>query len=538
MVPVAGLVVLLGLLGVYRWTLIDRGHFNWGDELCYLPASDLIDSVSRGEFAEAGVHLFEAGRDVPPARPGFVLISVIPTLAQRGVEALGGAARDTVRSFDVASAFNVLVTLGITACLFGVGRRWTGSAWAGLLIAAVYSLLCNANVWIRHLLPYAESLLIFLGALYILSPAKKISGRRTAVAGVLSGFAYACYPGHYAFVLINAVVATLRSRSRVLSPALFAIAFVSVIGAFEAAAQMTGRSYLQDLRSLSGTISMGDPKEGFVFLWHYLQDVETVVGIMLLALFLAFAGLVLWRRSANIPPAARIAMVAAIVCYLFHASMGVLVGRMVWYGRVLMMYLPFLVGGAVLMVFHVRWVWGRRILVGSLLAASAVSFATFAVEYRQVVYPADFLQETMTALGRDVRYPPNALWGRPQLDPPETIERFDPALSMVTDTRPGGSDKYVSLVSHDAAAARRPEFICTNFKYLWYVRERYDRFEPPPGYTLVGEALHPEAFRAAWYEGRKPWERRRIQQRQYKMRIYRRGGDGTRIAEAAGGLGR
>lgn len=45
--PRTWLVVLLALLAVYRFSLIDRGHFAWGDELRCLAAGRLVDALSR-----------------------------------------------------------------------------------------------------------------------------------------------------------------------------------------------------------------------------------------------------------------------------------------------------------------------------------------------------------------------------------------------------------------------------------------------------------------------------------------------------------
>jgi hypothetical protein len=278
---------------------------------------------------------------------------------------------------------------------------------------------------------------------------------------------------------------------------------------------------------------MGDPREGYVFVWHYLRDVEGIVGVLLLGLFGVFILCVLWRRNVRLSPASRVAMVAAVGCYLLHASMGVFAGKMVFYGRVLLIYLPFVVGGAVIALGHIQSLRLRRWCVGALCAASAISFSQFALTYARVVYPAEFLQETMAGLGREIRYPPSALWGMLNADPKATVERFDPELMMVADTRPEGSDAYVHLASHRVGHGQCPRFICVNLKYVGYVRDRYDRFVPPDGYALIAEAPHTELFPACWYEGRKPWERRRIRERRYTMRIYERTDGTERLTSAS-----
>ncbi len=531
--PRAWLAVLLVSVGSYRLTLIDEGHFNWGDEDRFLSASDLVDAVANGAYRDAIVHLFEARRSVPPGRPGFVLVSTLPVAAQRATGVLMGIEADTPQYYDVASAFNVIVSLGITCCVFMLGRIWTGSPWFALLMAAVYSLLCNANVWIRHMVPYPESLLLGLLALWLVSARGGADSLcRVALAGLLTGLACACYPGHYAFVMINAAVVFVISDHRIAKLMTFGLGCTTTIAIFEALSGLVGRSYLEELQLLSGAINMGDPREGYVFVWHYLRDVEGIVGILLFGLFGVFILRILWRRNVRLSPAPRVAMLAAIGCYLFHASMGVFVGKMVFYGRILMVFLPFVVGGAVIVLAHIEPPRIRRWCVGALMAASMISFGQFASTYVRVVYPAEFLQKTMAGLGREILYPPSALWGMLNADPTATIERFDPELMMVADTRPEGSDTYVHLASHRVAHGQRPRFICVNLKYVGYVRDRYDRFVPPDGYALIAEAPHTELFPAGWYEGRKPWERRRIHERRYTMRIYERTDGGERVTSS------
>ncbi len=524
--PRVWLTLLILGLACYRLTLIGSGHFFWSDERCYLPAADLVDAASAGDFRAAATHLFEARGKLPPSRPVFVLVSVLPTLLQRISAPLLGIDPNTPQYFDIACAFNVLVTLAITLFVYALGRLWTGCPWFALLIAVVYSLLSGANVWIRHLAPYNTSLLLFLSGLWLLSTKPRPDKRdwvRVMLAGLLTAMGFACYPGHYAFVLINGVVAFARSRRWIGSAVVFGASSAAVIGMFELLAHVAGRSYIRDLTMLSGGgVAVGYPGEGFAFLWHYLSDVEGAVGITLHWLFVAFVLLILWRRSATIPRTARAALLAAVGCYLFHASMGVFGGSMVFFGRVLMIYIPFVVAGSVLALMNVRSDAFRRICVGGLICGSAVSFIQFAVPYSRIVYPAEFLQDTMTNLGRDIVYPSNVLWGYVDGDRAETVESIDPELTTVVDPRPDGTDSYVWLASHTGAWETGTRFIAVNLKFLWYVRGRYDRFTAPPGYELVAEALHPEVFPATTYEGRKPWERNRIRDRRYTMKIYER----------------
>jgi len=167
--PRTWLVVLLALLAVYRFSLIDRGHFAWGDENRYLSAGRLVDALSAGDYRGAVGHLFGAGPGAPAARPAFIFISVPADLFQRAVGTLRGIGPESPAYYDAASALTVIVTLGVTWVVYVIGCVWTKCRWYGLLAAVIYSLLCNANVWIRHLVPYNVSMLFGLWALWSLS---------------------------------------------------------------------------------------------------------------------------------------------------------------------------------------------------------------------------------------------------------------------------------------------------------------------------------------------------------------------------------
>jgi hypothetical protein len=325
--------------------------------------------------------------------------------------------------------------------------------------------------------------------------------------------------------VIVGLVALAVSERRLLTAVSFVGSAAAVAGMFEALAQFAGTSYIRSVFKLSDTVTMGLYSEGYVFVWRYLRDVEGLVGIVLFVLFVGFAGLSLWRREVSLPRAARVAMIAAIFGYLVHASMGVFFEKMVFYGRVLAMYIPFLVGGAILGLVHLRRPRLRQVGICVLITASAWSFMTFARGYNEVRYPAEFFLTTMAERGLGGVYSPHVLWDLSEAGQAGAGDQLGPEFTMVADSRPDGSDIYIQLASHEEARMSGARFIGVNLKWMFYIRERYDRFEPPPGYTLIAEAPHPNALPAVGYEGHKPWERKRLRERRYTMRIYERVAD-------------
>jgi len=515
-------VFVVGLTG-YRLTLIDRGHFFWGDEVRYLSAAALLDDFQVGEYRGGAGRLFESF-----ARPGFVLASLIPAGAQRLWAFLAGVGYNTPASFHVVSAFNVLVSLGITLCMFRLATAWSASRWHALFAAIVFSLLCYSNFWIRHLMPYYLSLLLYLHALTLLSMAAESPPRllrRAAWAGALSAFGHLCYPTYYLFMVIN--VAVLLAVSRLGRAVLaFTGAAAGVVAAFELIARFGRTSYVSEMtKALAAHArqrTQGCFEEGFVFAWRYLHEVEGVIGVALFVLTVGFVANLLWRKAVVIPRAARVAVATAVACYLLHASLSVFLHKTIFFGRILGMYLPIVVCSAILALTHIPWRSVHAAGVAGLMAASAWSFGSFAIEYAKVVYPADFLLSTLAADDYRTNFPPGVLWGHSD-SRPDSVEELDPQIVMVSDQRKDGAEcPLIYHASHETAYQSGARYIGVNLKWVFYYRDKDDAFTPPLSYRLLASAASPIGLAATGFEAYRPWERKRQVERQYVMRIYGR----------------
>lgn len=527
--PTLWLVLLLIAVAGYRLTLIGSGHFFWGDEVRYRYAETMADALLEGDFRTAAAQPFEP--DVW-GRPGFIIIGVLPALAQRAVGSLLSIERDTLAYYNTVSVFNVLVSLAVLLCVFRLGRLWTGSPWYGLLMAGVHSGLCSANVWIRHLMPYNLSLLLFLLGLLVVSSeraSRNGSFVRGVIVGALSAFAFACYPTYYGFGVVNAVVLLVVSPRRVLPMAGFIMGSLGIVGVLEALSRFGDMSYFDAVTcstlAYAAQKSHGFFGEGYVYAWRYMRDVEGVIGVTLFILFGVFLAMVIWRRGSRVPRAARAAIATAVAGYLWHASMSTLMHKGVFFGRFLGMYLPFVIAGTVLALMHIDRARTRRLAVAGLVLASLFSFVSFARAYAGLHYPADLFLTTMAKQNAGVNFSPWVLWGFTG-GKADSIEELDPRFAMVMDARPEGSeDPLLYLSTYEEAATGGAEFIGVNLKWTFYYRQKDTRFEPPAGYEEIARAESPTAFPATGYEAYKPWERRRLVRRRYAMRIYKRKAD-------------
>ena len=543
------MVALLGLLvcvGGYRLSLINAGHFAWGDERYHLPAEDLVNHLAIGEWGTATAQLFEARGPVPAARPGYVLLATVQVAAERAWADLQGIPRDAPAAFDAASAGNVIVTLGISLCVYLLAFTWSGGSSATAWIACFcYSLLANANMWIRHLVAYDEAMLLLLLGLCLpaLTGTRRYQANRNGeqldsvesktrtawgiplLAGLLTGMGFACYPGYYTFVAINTAVAYAAYRR--LSPVIFFLAGGGCVAIFfELLAQSVGASYLKNLGTLGGTITMGHPPETLLFLPKYLVAVEGPIGIMLMVL----AGMLVTARVLGIvlrPPAvAMVAFSAAVGGYLFHAFMGTCLGRMVFYGRLIAMYLPFLVLFVAVGLAWCRHQAWKRAGQALLVVTAVYSFVSFATQYAAFTYPADLFFATVPPNGDSDSMPAHVLWDVPDSLSPSPAPQRDRRFVMVTETRPQGADVYVHLDEHAAIDQRKAEYVGVNLKWMFQIKNKDAPINDLEGYEVIAEAVHPSAAPWVVFEGFKPWERKRLLDRRYHMRVYGRQSSG------------
>ncbi len=379
---------------------------------------------------------------------------------------------------------NVGVTLIVLLLIYSLVRRWTRSGWTALTTAMVHGLLFNTYAYVRHLLPYDESLALFLCALLIIireesSPNYPI--RSGVLAGVLSGLGFACYPGYYAFPVILAAVCLGMSWRRTGRLTAYAASSAVVLGAFELLTRVSGTSYCAEIVELPSTIAMGDFSEGYFYVGRYLRDVEGAAGVTLLVLFGVFVALMVWRRGPDLPRSLRVSILTAVGCYLWHATMGAVFHYMVFYGRLLHMYMPFLVLGAVMTLTRLPRARYRAVGLGVLLVVSIISFVPSAKEYCALVYPGELFESTVAECDLPIGDPARRLWVRSggRIEYPAIQDR--PLVVMVMEEWPDGLRGYVHVASHREARTSEAELIAVNVNWMFLPDSPEAPLVPPPG---------------------------------------------------------
>ena len=513
--PGSKLIAFLLLLTGARLGLVGKGTLALVDEQRYVTAMLGLRAMGAGH----GLEFLRAINSLG-ARPGDGLWRALPGLGQAALLLGFGLNPNAPPSLVVPQVFNVLV-MGLNGLLlYGVYRRFFRPGWA-LLGAALYASLVNTNLYLRHLLPYDHALFFFLLALWLLlARTGKKPGRWPWAVGLLSGFSYAVYPGYFlgpAVLLALGALLALGPRAPAGGPAgprwlrlgpvaAQAAGVGAVLLLLEGLSRAAGTSYLASSRYMATTITQGSFAEGFSFVGTYCGQVEGWWGLALLAL--GGAGLLL--RAGRLradwvlpgPAGARARLLTGLLLlgflgWLGYAGAVFFAHKLVFYGRILHFFVPFIVLGALVALRAIgRVARGPRWLLAGTAALALGQFGTFWAAYRAVDYPADVAYDHGIRDARQVAATPTT-----GCDANLIFYRvFGPRL-------------------RGQPTAGRPRYRLVNFAYL-YPLSCYRPLAPAAG-PVVAAVPYFMKYPAYQFEGHDPAQRARLQNHPYAFEIIR-----------------
>lgn len=480
-------------LAGYRLLLIQSGQLYWPDEYRYLHAPHLLDELRKGDLVSALYWVFGSGatRIGVAAAPTYVFLSSIPAAFQGIANVFLGLQPDDPWFYRIPGVANVIVSLVIALLFYQIAWRLTSERGLALLGAFVYGLLANTNVYVRHLFSYDLALLLFLTALVVLmegAAASRLTLRYPfAIAGFLAGAGMTTYPGYNPFVVILLGVILASHWGEWKRTATFLAGIASVFCVWEVVARAGGFSFIESLRQFSrlynpGSVQ-GSTAESYVFLARYLWNVEGAAGVLLLALFACFLGMAIIGKFGRDETAL---IGTAAVVFLAFATFSVVSNRVALYGRLLHMYLPFLVLGSVLAIRHWAIPPARKAAAALLVAASVVSFVPTAASASAIRFPKDVERELRVSF---------------------------PGNPTICD---------IQIHETDGDALLKPcDVIVENVRLLYPLPSTFES-APPPGFQLVSTYKHPLQFAPYWFEGFDPDERARLRADPPVMRVYAR----------------
>jgi hypothetical protein len=509
-----GGLLLLRLLLLGSGTLVDY------DERRYFQSFEALRAAVHGHWSACAFAL-----SMVDARPVDALWRCVPAAGQLALARYAGWDIYAFPSLLLPTLLNWAATVGTAWFFWRICQRLLAGApaarqWA-LVAAVLYASLVNTSIYVRHVLPYDGALLLFMGLMYwVLRQSAPPNAWFWARLGLGAGLLWLLYPGYYAgpVLLVAPLLDWRRPVGWVLAHfgRLLALALgfgLPLLGA-EALSRLGGAPPFWAVSyDLSLHILQGDPAEGYTFWLKYLWQVEGALGLVLLALLALTLGQALrylGRAGAIglLPATARQkVLVAALLLFLVHATAAAAGHRIVWYGRLLHLYLPFLVlAGVAALAASRRAGWAAGAGVAGCLVG-LVSYGLFFVAYQQIAYPTDIL----------AKYKINCLEDK------KLIYFEDVLIAENLRFRPRGP--------HMAAPTRCPTTlndadsltVLVNFALLYPLIPETRTTVPAFGPTarVLLDAPYYRTFPAYEFEGLAPGERAETQQRRFRLRVLR-----------------
>lgn len=511
------LAVAWAALLLLRLLLLGHGTLADYDESRYFQSFTVVRAAAHGDWRACAYNL-----SMVDARPADALWRCLPAAGQQLLARYAGWDVYTYPSLLLPTLLNWLAT--VFAAWFFLRICWrllrdapAGQQWA-LVAAVLYASLINTSIYVRHVLPYDGALALFMGLLHwVLRQPAAPAGWFWARLGVGAGLLWLVYPGYYAGPVL--LVAPLLDWRRPLPWALAHWGRLLALGAgfglpLLAAEWLSrvggGPPFWAVSYDLSLHILQGDPAEGYTFWLKYLWQVESLLGMVLLGLLLfaiGRAGQAIGRKgvAAVIPHAPRQKiLLAALLLFLAHATAAAVGHRIVWYGRLLHLYLPFLVLAGVAALAHSpRPRWAAGAAVGSCLVG-VISYLVFFFKYQQVAYPPDII----------AAYHLNCL--------PDSQLRYYEEVQVPKGLRFQPRGPRAAAPGQCPPAPVDSLTVLVNFALLYPpTAARAVVPEPGPTSRVLFDGPHYRAFPAYEFEGLNPAERVETRRRQFRLRVLR-----------------
>jgi hypothetical protein len=492
-------------LAVSKLLLIGKGTFSFPDEGRYLNSIEAVKSILNHQPREFIIHIFNT-----QGRPGDALIRTIPASFQLITSSLFGYQVMESRNAFPLQLFNLAIYCLLLFVHYKVSRIVFKETFPALISLLLMSLSINAYIYLRHALPYDESLLIFYYGFYlIMKHSDKAESKPVFMffLGMLIFFGFIVYPGYFvsfcicfAFLLFfNLDKTNLKIKIKNTLFALWGGAHILVF--FELFSHFAKSSYLISTFYLSKSITQGSFEESFTFLFKYLFQVEGALGILLIAGSVIFPILL----SLNLKKGGKVreSLIAMLFIvpgslFLVYAIQGYFFHKMVFYGRLLHQFFPFLIIIASYSLYELsQKIRFNRDFIYIPLVLILLAFHVVSIyQYRQIAYPIDALSA---------------------INSKDDIEN----ASFYNET--AESIPYGNIFAGDSAHADPGRIIIVNNCYFWPFTDlsKYAIYVPPQEYTLIYSKPHFINFKAYQFEGYSIIARKNLSLANLRIKAYK-----------------
>lgn len=506
------LITCILIVTVLKLGLAGQGLLSFPDEFRYMAAEKVLKEIWAFDIPEACNAIFST-----KSKPGDVILSTIPNAFQQLTGYISNIYCYDSRNSYPLFIFNFIVYCLILIVHYKFSKLLLKSSFLALISVLIFSTLTNSYLYLRHVLAYDTSLLIFYWFIYIIveytQDNSRLTFRKSFLIGIVSFFGYLVYPGYFplfflcAFLFFFNEISKKYILNRILHSFYFALGSIYCLIIFEIMSRIGNTSYIDDAIHASGIVKQGSPEESFSFLFKYLFEVEGVSGILLIVGLVIFIPLLFYytmHKKSKQNMLMSLVGFSCIVLFLAYASIGYFFDNFYLMGRSLHNYYPFI---CIFFVYTISQLLARttknNIILITISVVFVINFGTKFTNYLSISYPRDIfwtLNETEN------------------LNNVTTVCEYTNGWSV----KPGEKEYFEYLANHPQTKATSSQTIVVNGCFYYPVNNIafYHPYIPEQSHTLIKTNPHYLNFKAYQYEGPSIAERQNIDQINFQIKIF------------------
>jgi hypothetical protein len=497
---------------VLKLNLMGSGFFAFPDEVRYKSSEDALQKLAHGQIAPAINAVFAT-----EGRPADAFIKMLPMTVQ-----FITAKVFKLNYFETHNSYPIFIWNFIIYCCilsihFKFSKLLLKDEFLALVSVVLLGSLTNSYMYLRHAIPYDASLLIFYLILYktlVFTESNSLTFRNSFLLGFSGFFGYLVYPGYFP-LFITAVCLLFFNRItretvfiKFRQSITYALGSVACLAVFEGVSRLGGGSYIADAVRLAGTVVQGSFEESFTFIFKYLFEVEGLKGIVLI-IGLALFGIFMVFNTPKMPDNSAILVlgIALVSLFLAYASAGYFLHKMVFYGRLLHQYFPFIV---IFLVYSIHQLLIK--LTDKPEPILALLSFVFIINFG-----FNFLKYT-----KSFAYPRDIAWTLSKTHQLKNIEsacEYPDSWSVIP-----VEEEHILRGSPKSPTDTLADIILVNACYFYPIddRSKYQTYTPKSDERLIDSKPHFMNFKAYQYEGYGIAERQNVDAFKLEIKTFSR----------------
>jgi hypothetical protein len=393
------LVFVMFIMLAGRLAISGQGYLEDSDEVDYYAAEDAYEAL-----LQLDIKSFSNNVAITEGKPTETLLKVTQVPVHRLWAFLINTPLYSPKGLWILGLISIFTSLAVLLVFYRLLLALNFTGTASLLGVFTLGIFINYNLYTRHLLSYDLGLLFTLLSLLCVVTAKDESLSNYKYAGLLAALGFSSYHGYFMLIAIIGGYIVFRNGTEYFTVKqklkAFGLAFGTLLLGYEVFFWIGGNSFIKECIKIGGSIGQGSFTEGFIYAGLYMQMVEGPVGVALLVLALVGILLVLIKPSRQPVP---LLLMLALTAYLSYGFATYVLWKFVFYGRILHMYYPFMVIGALFVLQRIR-VADSKVVGLALVLPLGLQYYLNIKELNSFTYPRKVLDDYGWAIRDSTSY--------------------------------------------------------------------------------------------------------------------------------------